>query len=222
MTRAIIMAAGAVVALGFLAASAVANFMFGMSLGRTHDEGLLFGSIGICAVAMNALCPFYLSWFHRASRRSAAAATLLLYVLCMTYSVTSAVGLAAQNRDGITVSRQVTRDAYADTRRELLDLENRRANAKAKDHVRLEARIDDARQRLRAVQNTAPVVTDAQSVFLSALVFGLLAPQDIRLGLVALFALMVEVGATIGLFVALSHPSQQSPPPLARWRPRVD
>lgn len=222
MTRAIIMAAGAVVALGFLAGSAMANFMFGMSLGRTSTESLLFGSIGICAVGTNALCPFYLSWFSQASRRSAAAGTILLYVLCLIYSVTSAVGLGAQNREGVSTTRQVTRDAYEDTRRELLDLENRRSNAKAKDRSRLDARIDEVRKRLRPMQSTAPVPADAQSAFLSALIFGLLDPQNIRLALVALFALMVEVGATIGLFVALSHPSQQPTPPLGRWRPRVD
>ena len=74
---------------------------------------------------------------------------------------------------------------------------------------------------LRALQSTGPVVADAQSAFLSALIFGLLAPQDIHLGLLTFFALMVEVGATIGLFVGLSHPSQQPTPPLARLRLRL-
>lgn len=222
MTRAVIMAAGAVVALGFLAGSAVANYMFGFSLGRTSAESLLFGSIGVCAVAANALCPFYLSWFVQASRRSAAAGTMLLYALCLIYSVTSAVGLAAQNREGVTASRQITHDTYEDTRRELLDLENRRSTTKGKERSRLDARIDDVRRRLRTLQSAAPVQADAQSAFLSALTFGLLDPQRVRLALVALFALMVEVGATVGLFVALSHPPQQPAPPVGRWRPRVD
>ena len=222
MTRAIIMAAGAAVALGFLAGSAVANFMFGMSLGRTFIEGILFGSIGVCAVVTNALCPFYLSWFIQASRRSAVAGTMLLYALCLIYSVTSAVGLAAQNREGVTTAHQITRDAYEDTRRELLDLENRRSAAKGRERTRLDARIDDVRRRLRTLQSATPVPADAQSTFLSALSFGLLDPQRVRLTLVALFALMVEVGATIGLFVALSHPTQQPAPPVGRWRPRVD
>jgi hypothetical protein len=193
-----------------------------MSLGRTFIESLLFGSIGVCAVGTNALCPFYLSWFTQASRRSAAAGTILLYVLCLTYSVTSAVGLAAQNREGVSTIRQVTRDAYEDARRELLDLERRRSNAKGKDGARLDARVDEVRRRLRTMQTTAPVPADAQSAFLSALTFGLLDPKNVRLALVALFALMVEVGATIGLFVALSHPPQQPAPPLGRWRPRVN
>jgi hypothetical protein len=159
---------------------------------------------------------------NQAARRSAAAGTMLLYMLCLTYSVTSAVGLAAQNREGVSASRQVTRDAYEDTRRELLDLESRRANAKAKDRTRLDTRIDEVRTRLRTLQNGTPVPVDAQAVFLSGLTFGLVAPQNIRLGLAALFALMVEVGTTIGLFIALSHPSQQPAPTFGRWRPRVD
>lgn len=53
MSRATIAAAGALVALGFLFASAVANYMFGASLGRTPQEAMLYGGVGVLAVAMN-------------------------------------------------------------------------------------------------------------------------------------------------------------------------
>jgi hypothetical protein len=39
----------------------------------------------------------------------------------------------------------LTHDDYDDTRRELLDLEARRKDAKAKDRPRLDAKIDDVR-----------------------------------------------------------------------------
>jgi len=38
---------------------------------------------------------------------------------------------------------------------------------------------------------------------------------------VVLFALMVEMGATLGLFAALSHSFQKAPPPpVSRWKPK--
>ena len=70
------------------------------------------------------------------SKIAATAGTMLLYALCLIYSVTSAVGLAAQNREGVTASQQITHDAYEDTRRELLDLENRRTTTKGRWRMR--------------------------------------------------------------------------------------
>lgn len=223
MIRLLIRGIGAVVAVGFIVGSAVANFMFGTTLGRTAAESILIGSIGVCAVATNALCPFFVSWALQASRKAAAASILPLYALCLLYSVTSAVGFVAQNREGVSSSRQLSRDAYEDTRRELLDLERRRGIAKNKDRARLDARVDEVRKRLSKLRTAPAAPADAQSVFLSALTFGWVDAQHIRIALATLFGLMVEVGATVGLFAALSHPSKKPATTLAvgRWRPRI-
>ena len=221
MNRLLIARAGAFVAFGFLAASAVANFMFGASLGRTPWEATLYGIVGVFAVAMNALAPFFLSWSLAAARKTTAAGVFFLWALCLTYSTTSALGFAAQNREGVALSRQITHDAYEDTRRELLDLEARRNNAKPKDRGRLDAKIDDARKRLAALRLQKPAPADAQSVFLSALTFGLIQARHVRIALVALFALMIEMCATLGLFAAVSHSFEKFPAPAQRWMPKV-
>jgi hypothetical protein len=220
--RVAIMTAGAAVSLGFLGASAAANYMFGASLGRTPWEAQLYGAVGVLAVAMNALAPFYMSWSFSAGRFTTAAAVGVLWLLCLTYSTTSALGFAAQNKESVVLSKQVTHDAYEDTRRELLNLEARRKDAKPKDRPRLDARIDAARTRLAAFRSSGPAPADAQSTFLSNLLSGLLDPRQVRIALVALFSLMVEMGATLGLFAALSHsPASASSPPAApnksRW-----
>ena len=101
MKRSIIALAGALVSLGFLFASAVANYMFGASLGRTPWEAQLYGAVGVLAVAMNALAPFYISWSLTAKRRTTAAGIALIWALCLIYSTSSALGFAAQNREGI-------------------------------------------------------------------------------------------------------------------------
>jgi hypothetical protein len=213
MKRRIIAFAGAVVALGFLGASAIANYLFGESLGRTPHEATLYGAVGVLAVAMNALAPFYISWSLTAKRRTTAAGILLLWALCLAYSTTSALGFAAQNREGVSFARQIGQEAYADIRRELLDLEARRKGANRKDRPALETRIDDARNRLAGVRTQSPQPADAQSEFISALTFGLLEPGRVRMSLVALFAVMVEVCATLGLFAAVSHSFQKPTAP---------
>jgi hypothetical protein len=213
MKRSIIAFAGGTVSLGFLGASAVANYLFGASLGRTPWEAQLYGAVGVLAVAMNALAPFYISWSLTAKRRTTAISIMFLWALCLTYSTSSALGFAAQNREGVTVARQVTHDAYDDTRRELLDLEARRKDTVGREKVRLDAKVDDARKRLAAVRNKDPAPVDAQSEFLSDLSRGYLAARHVRVALVALFALMIEVCATLGLFASLSHASEKPRPP---------
>jgi hypothetical protein len=205
MMRALIAATGSLVALGFLGASAVANYLFGASLGRSPWEAHLYGAVAVLAVAMNALAPFYISWSLAAERRVTAAGIALLWALCLAYSTSSALGFAAQNREGMAATQQLSRDAYDDTRRELLDLEARRKDATAKDRARLDARIDGARKRLVALRDKGPAPADAQSQLLASFSRGLFSAAQVRQALVVLFALMVEVGATLGLFAALSH-----------------
>ncbi len=217
MSRTFIMRAGAVIASGFLAASALANYAFGLSLGRSPWEAQLYGCVGVLAVAMNAVAPFFLAWSIAGRRRATAAAISLLWTTCLVYSTTSALGFAAQNRETVTQSREASREAYDDVRRELLDLEARRQSVRGKERVSLDARIDDVRLRLSHLREQRPAVADAQSAFLSFLSFGWVAPSQVRHALVALFALMVELGATLGLFVAFSHVPSPSPP--ARWKP---
>ena len=85
MKRSIIASAGALVALGFLFASAVANYMFGASLGRTAWEAHLYGAAGVLAVAWNALSPFFISWSLTAKRRTTAVAIGMIWAVCLIY-----------------------------------------------------------------------------------------------------------------------------------------
>jgi hypothetical protein len=221
MNRIVIARAGAVVAFGFLLASAFTNWMFGASLGRTPRDAALYAAVGVFAVAMNALLPFFLSWSLAARRKVTSASVILLWALCLTYSTTSALGFAALNREGVALSRQVSVDAYEDTRAELADLQARRSNAKPKDRAVLDARIDDVRNRLDPLRRSNLAPPDPQSAFLSALTFGIIDTRDVRIALAALFAIMVELCATFGLFVSLSHAFEKAAAPVDRWTPRV-
>jgi hypothetical protein len=225
MSRIAIARAGALVALGFLFASAIANYLFGASLGRTVWEARLYGIVGVLAVAMNALAPFFLSWSWSAARKTLTISVVVLWALCLIYSTTSALGFAAQNRETTSRTRQISSDAYDDTRRELFDLERRRIGLNSKERTRLENKIDEVRTRLATLRTHTPAPADAQSTFISEIILGLIDPQHVRITLAALFAVMVELCATLGLFAALSHSFQtptipQSPDtrkPKAPW-----
>jgi hypothetical protein len=87
---------GVLVALGFLAASAVMNYLFGAALGRTAIEAYIYGAVSVLAVFFNALSPFFLAWGRAAGRPAATAAAACLWLLCLSYSLTSALGFAAE------------------------------------------------------------------------------------------------------------------------------
>lgn len=195
--------AGAVVAVGFLAASAAMNFVFGLSLGRTPLEANIYGAVSVLAVLCNALCPFFLSWGWQSRRLSVAGAAGLLWTLCLLYSLTSALGFAAENRNAGTAARETIHANYDTAARHLAQLEARRTVRPTKD---LDDRIERLRKEvveLRAKGGMSE--SDPQANLISQATFGIVEKHQVRLLLVALFAVMVEVGAALGLFAALAH-----------------
>ena len=68
---------GALVAVGFLVASATMNYLFGSLLGRTPLESKVYGAVSVLAVLCNALCPFFLSWGRQGKRHAVAASAAL-------------------------------------------------------------------------------------------------------------------------------------------------
>src|SRR5262249_41456468 len=153
--------------------------------GRTVWEARLYGAVGVLAVAMNALAPFFLSWSWSAARKTLAISIAVIWSATLIYSTTSALGFAAQNRETTARSQQIANDAYDDTRRLLLDLEKRRNGLAGKDRARIENRIDEAHRRLAELRSDNQTPADAQSTFLSTLTFGLIEPQHIRVTLAA-------------------------------------
>ncbi len=199
---------GALVAVGFLLASAVMNYLFGSHLGRTPLEGKVYASVSVLAVLCNALCPFFLSWGREGKRYAVAFAAGLLWTLCLTYSITSALGFAAENRTALTGNRETIQSDYASAGRRLAGLEATRA-AYQRPPRELEDRIDRLRLEVSELRKQGGMAeTDPQGQLLSKLSFGAIDKDSIRFILVALFAVMVEAGAALGLFAALAHVSK--------------
>ncbi len=207
---------GIVVALGFLLASAFMNFQYGFSLGRTVHEGWAYGLVGVLAVASNGLCPFLLTWHVK--RRALQGAILLLWVFCLTYSLTSAIGFAAENRDGRVAGRESAKANYEMTLASLADLESKRDRLKTRRYDdRIEALREDAKRQAAAGAN---LEADPQALVLATLIS--LDPKNVRLGVQVIFGVMVELGAALLLFASVGGEAVKAKAPVKApmWRPK--
>lgn len=184
---------GALVSLGFLGASAVINYAFGFRLGRSIVEQYTLGTVAILAVAMNALCPFYIQWARNRAGRAAAA---LLWALCVAYTVASAVGFAAENTAESTGIRAAQHENLKTVEDMLAD-----ELAKKKRDAR---RIAQLRERIIGYRDKgATIEPDSQAQLIARIVR--VPSGTVRTALVILFAVLIEIGAALGLYVSLAH-----------------
>ncbi|MES0403103.1 MAG: hypothetical protein ABUJ93_06325 [Hyphomicrobium sp.] len=102
-----------------LAVSAAMNWRFGFSLGRTEFDGQIYGAASAAADCMKALVPFFFFAALRTKMWSQAAASALVWVVVMAYSLTSALGHAALNRFDTAGQRAATVQTYKDHRADL-------------------------------------------------------------------------------------------------------
>lgn len=102
-----------------LAVSAVMNYKMGESLGRTPFDGQIYGAASAAADCFKALIPFFFFAAIRNKMWSQAAASAVVWVVVTAYSLTSAVGHAALNRNDSTGHRAVGAASYTDLRAEL-------------------------------------------------------------------------------------------------------
>ncbi|MGL4397662.1 MAG: hypothetical protein ACRCS9_14065 [Hyphomicrobium sp.] len=95
------------------------NWSFGYSLGRTEFDGQIYGAASAAADCMKALIPFFFFAAVRNKMWSQAAASVIVWVVVTSYSMTSALGHAALNRFDTTGHRAQTAQSYQDLRSEL-------------------------------------------------------------------------------------------------------
>ena len=137
---------GALLASGFLVASCAMNWRYGVSLGRTEIDQWTFGGISVVADLFKAMLPFYVSWSYRNRRLLVSVAAGALWILCVAYSITSALGFAALNRADTAAVRGDTID-----RRQNLEqaLETARARIKSLGQPQPSAAIEAKMASLR-------------------------------------------------------------------------
>lgn len=110
---------GVLAASVLLLVSAAMNWRFGYSLGHTEFDSQLLGLASASSDCLKALIPFFLFAALRNRQWSQAAAAGVLWGVCLTYSLTSALGFSAMNRADTTGQRVAEAAAYGDLKTEL-------------------------------------------------------------------------------------------------------
>lgn len=110
---------GLVAASVLFAVSAAMNWRFGYYLGKTELDSHILGAASAASDGLKAVLPFfiYAAWRHRHYLRSAAGA--MIWVVCLGYSLASALGFSALNRADVAGQRQIEASSYQDMRAEL-------------------------------------------------------------------------------------------------------
>src|SRR5947209_5937658 len=102
------------------------NFLFGTALGQTADKALVFGCVSLVADAWKGLAPLFVFALLRERRLPSAAAGSIVWLVCFLFAVSSALGIAIQDRMTMTEGGEVLRAGYQDIRSELDQTEIKR------------------------------------------------------------------------------------------------
>ena len=109
---------GVLAASVLLLVSAMMNYQFGYSLGRTPTDSHIYGMASAAADCFKALAPFFFFAALRSRVWSQALAAALVWVVVTGYAFTSALGHAALNRFATSGERVVAGANYKDLRAE--------------------------------------------------------------------------------------------------------
>jgi hypothetical protein len=102
-----------------LAVSAAMNYRFGCSLGQSELDCNIYGAASAAADCMKALVPFYFFAAIKNRMWSQAGASAVVWVVVTSYSMMSALGHAALNRDVTAGARVTQSNSYGDLRADL-------------------------------------------------------------------------------------------------------
>lgn len=110
---------GVIAAGVLLFVSAAMNWSFGFGLGKTPLESQILGAGSVGADVLKALIPFLVLYAIKHRSWMQAAAGILVWTICTTYSLTSSLGFAAHNRSDTVGERTLAVTQYGDLRSQL-------------------------------------------------------------------------------------------------------
>jgi hypothetical protein len=226
---------GAAFAVVLIGVSMAMNGKFGYSLGRTELDGMIYGAASIAADGLKVLGPFFIVWGIASGVKSLRNAGIVLIAVCGIYSFISSVGFSAANRITTTSQSEITQtlnksaiDQLKSDQAELARVRKKLAgrlgrNARIdyrKKETNLQKAIAQSRKdlgfSLATVKREAP--GKAQQEFLQEITS--FASNTVTIFLVLLVSALVEIGSTLGLFLAIGHfkkvKSEQDPKPKTR------
>lgn len=126
--RWLVILALSVATLGMFLISMRANYLYGRSIGQSPEtqEALAWANVG--ADVWKAFGLIVVAALWRARWRRAALATALTWLVCLSFSASSAIGIYVQERTALTGGREARHASYEDARKELADIDAKRNN----------------------------------------------------------------------------------------------
>jgi hypothetical protein len=119
------------------------NFLFGSSLGQTPEKALVFGCVSVISDAWKGSGPIFILALYRAKRRWSVAGAAAIWIVCFCYSISSALGVAIEDRSSRTGSRETMVRNYDETVAEEKRLaEKRKGLPRHRSAAELEAAIN--------------------------------------------------------------------------------
>ena len=97
MTKAF-QAVGAIAALAFVIVSATINFKFGLSLGRSPEDAIVFGIVSLASDCLKAVLPLIAIQQLRSGTFLPFSCSAFIWSLCLAYSISCSLGFTALNR----------------------------------------------------------------------------------------------------------------------------
>ena len=110
---------GVVIAVGFTVIAAVMNWRYGLSLGRSADDQLLFAAVGLGVDFTKIVMPFFCWWALSNRRWIAGTLAIIALVGCVGYSVAGIAGFADLARATTTGTLLVKKEQAEGLRKDL-------------------------------------------------------------------------------------------------------
>lgn len=137
---------GVIVSGGFLLAAAVMNWRYGLGLGRSDSDQMLFALIAAGVDVMKVLLPFFLVWSFKNGRWLVSILCSIWLVATMSYSIAGVAGYLDLNRSLVASKAEVHRAEVGDTAEQL---EHRRQQLA---RIGVAEPVAVARQKLEAIR----------------------------------------------------------------------
>lgn len=207
--------------------SSVMNFRFGYHLANSQFDGLVIGTLSVSLDIVKMAAPVFATLAFSRQAYLRAISSTLIWVVCVSFSLTAAIGFSASNRDTVISARSNDAESYrrASQDREsiLRDLDamkgNRRwaatsgcTNATASKSVAFCKSVRDTENRLRSVNlvlaSSRQITTDDPQASTLSRISGL-SRSHVQIALVILVAVVSELVSSLGLFAVTVPPKSR-------------
>ena len=123
VVRALVILVLGIATAGMVAVSLRANYLFGYGFGQTTEKAQVFGWANVAADLWKVSGLIIITSLWRAKQTRFALTLMPIWVLCLLWGLTGAIGVYAQDRTALVGGREAVAATYKDKERELEEIE---------------------------------------------------------------------------------------------------